>query len=492
MGKTKLTGINLTPITESLKEDYIFVDNEIRDSIKKLKLFKYLRRYGKNKRSGYSIETTIYALLIWVFLKNNSIKMFFEKSLSVFFKGGKDVLYNTMRDEEINWRQISLATAKEIYVQNNLAFEKETAFVFDDTIKKRSGKKVEGISSHFEHAEGRNVMGHQVLELGFAFKDGFIPLDRQIFIGKKRTHLLNGEFKNNKSAVAKDFGCAVDMDKNDMFRSMLRRATRKKIKAKYCLADSWFANKKNIKVVKEENIIGIFRMKRGKLKFLFNGNMYNLVELYFLLKRRFRKSGKSKWKTFAANVKINLSEVKGHENWLDVKLLFSAPKNQSKNQWAAFMSTDSKMKNDDILRIYALRWSIEVYFKEIKQHMGFLKEQSWSYISHYASIHLAALRYMLLFDILLLSGGGCRFAELRNKITGKLEMLTFAAMLWELFKAIIYGVLDSFEKLIGTEILKKIKSKINLTIESFLEKALQIDEAYIKNELKAERIGALT
>ncbi len=89
MGKTKLTGINLTPITESLKEDYIFVDNEIRDSIKKLKLFKYLRRYGKNKRSGYSIETTIYALLIWVFLKNNSIKMFFEKSLSVFLREAK-------------------------------------------------------------------------------------------------------------------------------------------------------------------------------------------------------------------------------------------------------------------------------------------------------------------------------------------------------------------------------------------------------------------
>ena len=38
----------------------------------------------------------------------------------------------------------------------------------------------------------------------------------------------------------------------------------------------------------------------------------------------------------------------------------------------------------------------------------------------------------------------------------------------------------------------KIKDKISSTIEMFLEKALQLDEAYIKNELKAERIGALT
>lgn len=491
MKQSKLVNVNLAPISESLKRDYVFVDNELQDSIKKLNLFKYVKQYSKNRRSGYGIERIIYVLLIWAFLKNNSIKMFVDKSLSFFFNGGKDTLYGTMRDEEINWRQISLSTAKEIYVQNNLSSEKETAFVFDDTIKKRSGKTVEGISSHFEHTEGRNVMGHQILELGFAFKDGFLPLDRQIFIGETRTHLLNREFKNAKSAVAKDFECAVNMDKNEMFGVMLRRATRKGINAKYCIADSWFANKKNIKAVKEEGLVGIFRMKRGNLKYLFNGKMYNLIELYFLLRRRFRKNGKSKWKTFSAKVKMNLSEDNKNEEWIDLKLVFSAPKNQKKDQWAAFVSTDCTMSNEDILRIYVLRWSIEVYFKEIKQNMGFLAEQSWSYVSHYASIHLAALRYMLLFDILLLSGNGCSFAELRNKLTGKLEMLTFAAMLWELFKAIIYGVLDIFENLIGSAMLRKIKSKISSTIEEFLEKVLQIDETYIKNELKAERIGAL-
>ena len=40
-----------------------------------------------------------------------------------------------MRDEEINWRQISLATTKEIYAQNDLAYDKETALIFDDQTK---------------------------------------------------------------------------------------------------------------------------------------------------------------------------------------------------------------------------------------------------------------------------------------------------------------------------------------------------------------------
>ncbi|MEI6057237.1 MAG: transposase [Lentisphaerota bacterium] len=491
MEKNKFSNISLTPVGDSLKGAYTFVDNEIQDSIKKLKFFKHIKQYSKTKRSGWSIESTVFTLLVWVYLKNDSIKMFYEKRLSIFFKGGKDVLYETMRDEGINWRQVSVSTAKEIYVQNNIANETETAFVIDDTIKERSGRKVEGISSHFEHSHGRYVMGHQMIELGLAFRNGFLPLDRQIFIGDKKAHLLNNGFKDSRSAAAQDFKSAIEMDKNEMFRSMLQRAIRKGFMAKYCLADSWFCSKKNIRTVIYNNLTGILRTKRSKLNYLFNGKLYTLVELYFLLRRRFRKNSQCKWKTFSAVVKIDLSEdIKIHE-YIQVKLVFSAPKDQKKDQWAAFLSTDIKLRNEDVLRVYALRWGVEVYFKEIKQNMGFLKEQSWSYVSHYASIHLTSIRYMLLFDILLLSGNCCSFGSMRNALTGKLEMLTFAAMLWELFKAIIYGVLDSFKELIGEEILNKIKCKISSTIEEFLEKALQLDESYIANELKAERIGAL-
>jgi hypothetical protein len=45
-----------------------------------------------------------------------------------------------------------------------------------------------------------------------------------------------------------------------------------------------------------------------------------------------------------------------------------------------------------ILEVYSLRWSSEVSFKEIKQNLGCLKEQSGRYQLAYASVHLAALR----------------------------------------------------------------------------------------------------
>jgi IS4 transposase len=62
------------------------------------------------------------------------------------------------------------------------------------------------------------------------------------------------------------------------------------------------------------------------------------------------------------------------------------------------------LRDAKILEVYSLRWSIEVYFKEIKQHLGFLKEQSGRYQVAYASVHLAAMRYLLLFEAMLRAG----------------------------------------------------------------------------------------
>jgi hypothetical protein len=44
------------------------------------------------------------------------------------------------------------------------------------------------------------------------------------------------------------------------------------------------------------------------------------------------------------------------------------------------------MEVSRILEIYALRWGIEVYFKESKRHLGRLKEQPSSFTSPIASI----------------------------------------------------------------------------------------------------------
>jgi hypothetical protein len=70
-----------------------------------------------------------------------------------------------------------------------------------------------------------------------------------------------------------------------------------------------------------------------------------------------------------------------------------------------------------------------------------------------------------------------------------LELLTFARLLWELFKALIYGVLDTLKNVIPESIIEMIKRKIVTSITDFLDRSLQLDERYMENELKAETMG---
>ena len=54
------------------------------------------------------------------------------------------------------------------------------AFVVDNQVKQRFGKKMPDISSHFDHTTGHHMMGQQLLILGLSCEDGFVPLDNEL------------------------------------------------------------------------------------------------------------------------------------------------------------------------------------------------------------------------------------------------------------------------------------------------------------------------
>ncbi len=57
--------------------------------------------------------------------------------------------------------------------------------------------------------------------------------------------------------------------------------------------------------------------------------------------------------------------------------------------------------------------------------------------------------------------GADYFGEMRDSITGKLEFISLASLMWELFKAVIYGALDKMTELneILVNLIKKYDSK---------------------------------
>jgi hypothetical protein len=76
-------------------------------------------------------------------------------------KGGNpsrhNILYSFLGREDVNWRGQAANLSQSVARANDLGPVEKRAFVFDDSLKQRTGKKVEGTSKHFDHNESRVV-----------------------------------------------------------------------------------------------------------------------------------------------------------------------------------------------------------------------------------------------------------------------------------------------------------------------------------------------
>lgn len=491
-----------TPISDALAQPQVFVDTELADGVQRHGLVGTLTQAisRSRRKDGEPIVNILMALLVWTFLKTDSIHSFCTE-LCQFLSGRKekcrhrhDILYNFLGREDINWRGQAVTLSLSVARQNDLGPPHKRAFVVDDSIKARRGKKVEGSSDHWDHTEGRTVSGHQVVELGLAGENGFVPVDRQIFMGEKNAVEKNPKkpFADGRSSAARDMKRAREETKHEMFRRMLKTAIRAGLTASYVLGDAWFGCKENIETAVSEDLDAIFQMKRGKMKYRIeaSGRQYTAKELYEKHKRKMTEASKgARYKTCRIEAQVNLeTKPKAEPRWHKVILVLSAPAEGSADNWVIFLCTELTANAEKVLEIYALRWSIEVYFKEVKQNFGFLAEQSGRYQVAYASVHLAAMRYLLVFEAMQRSGG-LSYGEVRERQSGILLVLSYAGLLWHLFRALIEGALDGMVEKLGAKVVEAVSEAIEEAVEGFLSRALHMESAQIASQLKAEELG---
>ncbi len=462
------------------------MDNLFADTWKRLKLNALIKGAGFTKRSGIEITEAVFVLLLWKWLNMSSIAMFSRQALGVFSKARKDVMYDLLKREEINWRALNGQTAKAVYQRNELAGSRVKTFVLDDSIKTRRGRKMEGVSSHFDHVTGRHVMGQQVLTLGLATEDAFLPLDSQIYVSQVKARELIKPYHDGRSVAGKRYREATTRSKPEMAADMMQRALRGGMEADYVVADAWFGTKPMIRSALELDLCAILRMKKSKMKYRarIDGQakqLLNAQQLYAqVVKRKWKKVPGLPWKAVALDVELDLAN-KGDKKprWRAVRLLFVrglkelAEGGVSNKDWALFLTTDLRLSMKKMLEVYALRWGIEVYFKEAKQHLGFLKEQTATFASHTASIHLCAIRYLMLAHNKL-EDRDSRIGEFRSQIQDQMDTLSFAGRLWRIFRAIISGALGDLQETLGCSadtVMQTIDDRVN----EFFVRSLQLD-----------------
>lgn len=127
-----------------------------------------------------------------------------------------------------------------------------------------------------------------------------------------------------------------------------------------------------------------------------------------------------------------------------------------KREWLAILSTDFTLTEQEIIRIYGMRWDIEVFFKTTKSLLKLQKEfQGRSYDSMIAHTSIVFTRYIVLSwqhrcntDERTLGG---MFYELSDEIN-ELDWTVALQQLIELFEDALKKTNRKFKKLIKSQL----------------------------------------
>jgi len=179
-------------------------------------------------------------------------------------------------------------------------------------------------------------------------------------------------------------------NKIDTMIKMLKRAVSKGFVFDYVLTDTWFFSGKTLRAIVTlgENIKLVCMAKIGNAK-------YNILPTgkslrpHEIINRYNRSRGKTNRKYKARYIPMQ-AEYQG----IRVKIFLT--RFGVHGNWRMLVTTELDISFDRIIEVYKIRWTIEVFFKECKQHLLLGKCQSLDFDAQIADTTLSLIRYILL------------------------------------------------------------------------------------------------
>lgn len=149
--------------------------------------------------------------------------------------------------------------------------------------------------------------------------------------------------------------------------------------------DSWFTYAPLIQAMLDRGLDVIGMVKADKKRYLVGDRRLTLQELYF---EAIPVQGKNKG--ILRSIRTELSPG------IPVTIVFVRHRSKKK-EWLAILCTDRALPEEEIIRIYGIRWDIEVFFKCAKSLLRLQKEfQGRSYDLLISHTTIVFSRYILL------------------------------------------------------------------------------------------------
>ncbi len=364
------------------------------------------KRFGFSQANNlqYSNHNKLVLLLLFPFFEIKTSWHYADSALYRFLCCGKDVFYRLMNDASINWRNLAYSLTMQLIrkVQNNCELDNANprCLIVDDTDLPKTGRQIELIGKIFSHVTHTVNLGFKGLFMGYHDGKSFFSLDFSLHgeqgKNKNKPYGLTPSQskkryskKRDKSSMSSERVNEYFMSKIESMINMIGLAIAKGIRFDYVLTDSWFTCFELVKFIVTRRIgchlIGMIKM--GKTRYRAFGKNLTSKEIVDLLRRK-KKTKRSK--LLGYYYAETMVDFKG----IQVKLFFC--KASKKGNWNGMMTTNTELTFEQAYKIYSTRWSVEVFFKECKQHLGLGKCQAQDFDAQIAATTLCMLQYNLL------------------------------------------------------------------------------------------------
>ena len=146
-------------------------------------------------------------------------------------------------------------------------------------------------------------------------------------------------------------------------------------------------------------------------------------------------------------------------------------KKKKKKDWIAFICTNPKLSEEEIIRIYGKRWQIEVFFKTCKTYLQLITEcHSLSYDALTAHTAIVFTRYLMIAMEQRRNEDNRTLGEIFFFFTDELSDITFL----ESFQIILTAMIDSI-----CAVFQPTKEQIDMFIEMFIGRLPEYLKRYL-------------
>ncbi len=435
-------------INQNTETDYTPI--EFSAVVKKLQIGKLLRKSNITKNCGIPSYEIFQFLLLLVFQGKNLFRFLNSKHKDQAVS--KNTYYRFLNDTSFNWAKfLLLLSAKVSSVFSALTRpERVKVLVPDDSVIKRNrSKAVELLARLYDHVEHRYQKGFPMLTLGWSDGYSFVPVGFNMLSSAKKSnryqemsdktdHRSNG-YKARKESI---------LPKPEAAMLLIRRALDAGIRADYVLMDTWFTTEPMIKSIVETGLDVIGMVKQLKQRYIYNGRTYDLPGL-----RKFVDFSGAR-NTFGS---LHVTTKGG----IPVKIVFVRNRNK-KSECLYLLSTDSSLSDEEIVRIYGNRWSIECFFKASKSFLKLGTEfQSRTYDAMVSHTAIVFTRYIILEWIRRNQNDEKTYGELFFMLCDDIQDMDLTGALQSLMALFLHQIGE-----LSADITACIKSKVTDWIKS--------------------------